>query len=893
MKIRQKIFGPFIGKNKTTNTSSNNTEGEATFKTQLKEVIRQQKDKFKEKKKSTIILYVLCFLLLLYFIGLCTSVIRVFSNLNMNASFFKHGTGAATTSPYHITWLPWEAFLCVFDFKYSLFVILFVLVAIAYLFYWYIKNHIAMGEYTVEERSGAKFKKQLQDATLGSAREMNEEEIAKNFLVLTPKELKENNPNTLIFGRRYQTGNYILEKPVGSLEVPNRNCFVVGDAGSWKTSNFIITNMKQIARRGDNVVCTDSSGEVLAFTYLDFAKQEYDIYVINTTDTDYSDTMNFIGSVGNDMDLAKTVTETLTEATKKPTDRVDVFFEKGMKTLLPAIIVIVNTELRDYSSIEGIINFLIRHDTTEKLEEVFEQYKKKQPEAYKQFRLFKTSPVADNFISNLSQRLDLFVSTGISRICSKDGFDIIKQLGTSERKTVVYLITDKTYAFIGALYLNIFSKILVSHAKKNCPGRVLPHKLFFVFEEFLTMGYVPNMGTFLSENRKFGFVYYLICQAIPQFYRIYDEKEAKEIMSNCTYKFFYGTGDIDTAELFEKYSGPTTVRTAMTAYTNQVIKNKDQAREGVQQRYLFDYYELITLEPEHFILYKTHQHPLKLEKPFYKTLPCNIDNETVEVHYTDYIPHDKREKTEEDTVQSESVVEQSGIKETSELNASPNPDNTSDELKHETKEPESKTDIIIINAEPLANVAQSFSDKQNRTANNKQKKKPLQKQNKRQKAHAAMETQAYGNLIEKLEEFPERRPFENENEVCKVNDVSVFINKRNRKGEPIRAYKVIFKIDITTTQIGGEVPPNCYCTFTTRFNIDTLRDTMKLSQEGKTLIGFRRTRVDNDKNKIQDHYFESDEKEHFIFVPKSDITISPLFRNIPGYSNTFSQNIKL
>ena len=66
-------------------------------------------------------------------------------------------------------------------------------------------------------------------------------------------------------------------------------------------------------------------------------------------------------------------------------------------------------------------------------------------------------------------------------------------------------------------------------------------------------------------------------------------------------------------------------------------------------------------------------------------------------------------------------------------------------------------------------------------------------------------------------------------------------------------------------------------------------------REGMTIDQIRLLFADEDtiNTKIIRYLIESDEKEHFIFVPKSDITISPLFRNIPGYSNTFSQNIKL
>ena len=836
MNIRSHILGPLGNKKPSAAKKEINQANQLPFKKQLKEYIRQRKAKLKQNKVKTIILYALLLLAALYVVGVLTSFVQAITHLNLSRDIFHRETAANVGVQYHFTVIPWEAIPKAFILPYSFIVYLIGGLLGLYGFYWWIRNHVTMGDYTVEERAGATYKKQLQDATMGSAREMNEVEVEDNFLILRPEQLRKKNPHTLIFGTLPGTGQYILEKPVGRFDVPNRNCFVVGDAGSWKTSNFIVTNMKQLAKRGDNCVCTDSSGEVFALTYQDFIDNEYEVFVINTTDTEHSDTMNFIGAVRNDLDLAKTVTQTLVESTHKPTDKVDVFFEDGMKTLLPAIIIIVNTELKRYSSIRGIIDFLIRYDTSEKMHEIFLTYKDSQPEAYKQFCLYMMSPVKENFISNLAQRLDIFVSTGISHICSKDGFDIVDRLGT-EKKTVIFIITDKTYAFIGALFLNIISKVLVDHAKKNCERRILPHKLFFFFEEFLTMGYVPNMGTFLSENRKFGFVYYLICQAIPQFYLRYDEREAKEIMSNCMFKFFYGTGDTDTAKLFEEYCGLTTVRTAMTAFSDPILKYKDQAREGVQQRSLYTCDELLTLDLEYFILLVTHQHPLKLKKPFYKTIPgSEPPKDFEEMHFSNYTPHDKQETNDKADVQFESTQQEThpSLRQKPEL---PDSGNTTQPQTDSYAAVSTRT--AIPPATPPVSYPENVpgSDKEiNTTVTPKEEEKPKKPAKRgRPSNRTRMEEQAVVNLISQYEELPKNRPCINEEDVCEsgIGNYLVFKTKRDRNDKNIRANKVVFDIDTTKIKVGGKTPPNEYCTYNTRYNIEELRDKMQVSMEGR------------------------------------------------------------
>ncbi len=815
------------------------------FKEQFKQFTSELKEKFKARKRSTIIITIALCVFALYLAGVISSIIHSLSTFSLTNS-------ADGTAKYKATFSFFGAIAALFDIKYSIWGILIILLIAAAILFWYIRNHVTMGDFQVEERSGARYKKQIQDATMGSAREMTQEEIKKHFLIVDEATFKNNNPNTILYGK-LNTGEYVMEKPVGPYDVPNVNSIIIGDAGSRKTSNYIIPTLMQLCKAGQNVLCTDSSGEVFALTYPMFVKAGYDIKVFNTVDTEHSDSWNFIGSVGSDLDLAKTVTQTLCESTQLPDERPDPYFTRGMNTLLPAIILLVNTTLVNYASIEGILRFFIEYDTVEKITKLFDSVKTAQPEAYMQYRLFLTSPVKENFVSNLAQRLDLFVSKGISKICSRNGIDIVKDFGSAEKKTVIYVITDKTYAFVSALFLNSAVRQLKAHARDNCVKRVLPRKVYFVFEEFLTMGYVPNMGTNLSENRKFGMIFLLICQALPQFYRVYDELEAKEIMSNCAYKLFYGTGDTDTAELFEKFCGPATVRTMMKSTSSPLIKQTDQEREGVQQRMLYDYNELMTsLDVTEYLLFPVHSHPIKLKKPYYKDLPGGIELYDSETHYSTYIPHE--ENNEEIHAQK------------TEPPKSPVPE--------PVKEPDAEKPKPIVpdNKKPLQN------------------SKPAKKENssKRKEKDKGM----VGNLIDAFDNSPINRPCINADDVCpdpvRANG-HLFKTELDRDKKQIRAYKVRFNIPYDVI-INGEIPPNEYKKYNNKYPIATLRDTCRLEKQGYILVGWRRKR--DDKKGTTDYLYEDELKSVkpvSVSVPQGDIVIEPIFRKLPGAEQSAEQ----
>ena len=117
------------------------------FKDQCKQFINELKQKFRSKKKSTIIITILLCVFALYLAGVIASIIRSISTFSITTTTTTESTG----TKYKATFDFLGAIAALFDIKYSIWGILIILIIAAAITYWYIRNHVTMGDYQVEE----------------------------------------------------------------------------------------------------------------------------------------------------------------------------------------------------------------------------------------------------------------------------------------------------------------------------------------------------------------------------------------------------------------------------------------------------------------------------------------------------------------------------------------------------------------------------------------------------------------------------------------------------------------------------------------------------------------------------------------------------------------------
>ena len=810
------------------------------FKDQLNKFIDEIKLKWKKRSTATKVIASALGVLFLYLIGVITTIVR----------FFGTATDTGITNAEKISLNPFVALFSLLDIRYSIWGILIGLFIVAAALYWYIRNTITLGTASVEERGGATFKRQVQDATCGSSREMTEEEITKNFCVVSESEMKHNNPNTIIYGKLPKTGDYLCGKKVRPNEAPNINSFVCGPAESRKSTNFAIPLCMQICRAGMNAVINDPSTEICKKTYRMFIDNGYEIKILNTIHPKHSNGWNFIGCVGSDIALSKVFAQTILESTQKKASAMgEQYWTDGMLNLFAALMLYVNLD-EEHNNIKALFNLVVDLSLDE-VEKLFSSLDKKTA-AYREFLIYKKCPVQANIMHNLAIRLDIFIDDEISDICSINDINIVEDLG-SDKKCVIYIMTsadDLTYAFISSLFFNASVKQLSAHARDNCSNMILPHKCHYVMDEVCLTGHIPELPNKLSADRKYGLVFHLFIQSYSQFLARYEELEAEEIMSNCKYKLCFACGDPRTAELFEKYAGPTTARTSMTSTGSPILRTTDQAREGEQQRMLWDYSELMRMDITEYVLFITNMYPIKLLKPYYMWLP---DAEQMEdFNISTYFPH-------------------------KDISVS---DFTDSKTNSETIETENEKTVfteIHVNSENKGS-GKEVKEKQENSNKSAGQKKTLGKAAEVRVIEMIESTENTEPPLYKQEEgFYRDRPCENDDEVLRdVRDNNVYFKDRDK----MRAYKLAYDIP-TDVEVQGTVPQNRWMTFRSSVSLTAITNQCKLKKDGYILVGWQYVKQELiiSKKSFRKYYLESENK---MTIPQCDILLQPIFKEVWG-----------
>ena len=810
---------------------------------QIKTYIEETKLKIEKKDKAFRIKAIITLVVYLYLTGFLATVLRFFGEVS--AVGFRE-------APRPSLW-PWDCIIALFHFKYSLMAILLTLLVAVVILIWWIRNHIGLGAYELEDRGGAKFKKQSMDATLGSARKMTAEEMMENFTVVNKEDFSSNNnPGTILFGKDVDTGDYVCEKKFGKDERPIRTSFTTGAAGSFKSSNFIIPMIMQLSRLGDNIIVNDPSGEINGATHKLLEKRGYDIKIFNTNNPNVSDGWNFIGAVGVNSLLSKKFARMIIDSFAGKGEG-DSFWSEGMYVLLSALILFVNT-----TSVKTIeqIRYILNNIDVDEYPTLFEHLPDDHP-AKMELNTFMTSPVKRNVQNNTALRLSVFNAAPISKICSTDGINIINDLADPNKKTAIFIMAsdvESTFSFIPSLFMTACIVQLPEYAKVNFAEKTLQKPVHFIMDEFSNTGRIDEMPKYLSSTRKYNLVFHLIVQNLPQLYEIYNENEVSSMVGNSQYILIFGTRETITGEYFEKFCGKTTARSSMTQSTSVVTKTTDNFREGEQQRNLYFLDELLTMDSSRFILLKGGQHPLELKKVFWKDLfdyqyTESFDINNYEPEISGYKPAEHLKVSKKSTYSAENSSYQ---EEQSEQNDSYRQDN--EKKKTPGKRKKDKRNKAISNSQ-----AMSLYDK---------------------------EYNSYYYL---------ERPPVNVDEVYKKVDKNtntetiVFKDNPNRNGEPRRAILLKFNIDGTTCTINGRVPDNRYEGVRTKLNLDEVETSCQLSKENSVLVGWKITYTSHDGKKIvkvrrkipnTGKYVDENgvlSANYYFTLPESDCEISPIF----------------
>lgn len=430
---------------------------------------------------------------------------------------------------------------------------------------------------------------------------------------------KKTNPdyyNGIVLGML--NGNVLLQ-PFDST-IANRNVFVAGGPGSFKTQSFVITNI--LHEQKCSILCTDPKGEVYESTCEIKRRQGYDVYVVNFKDMRYSCHYNPFDYVRRDNDAAK-VANTIV-ASKNDTRNKDIWYNSQVSLLKALILLAIYEFPVEKRNVGGVLEFLQDHNPEEdesglgEIDEFFLDLDSRHParRAYDLGFGKSKDKTRSSIVISLLTTLGDFVDNEVEAFTSNSDF-LLSELG--ERKIIVYVLIDIMDSTWEGL-VNLFFQQCFQELYKlgNANKSKLPNPLLILLDELPSLGKFENLEEFLATCRGYGIACCPMVQHITQLYAKYSKDKAESMVGNCCVKLCMGGVNDTTAKYFSELIGKSTVR--IDTGSNSVSKGKNNSSSSKSDSYtyagrsLMNPDEISTMENDTSLCVITGKHPIKLKK---------------------------------------------------------------------------------------------------------------------------------------------------------------------------------------------------------------------------------------------------------------------------------------
>ena len=159
-----------------------------------------------------------------------------------------------------------------------------------------------------------------------------------------------------------------------------------------------------------------------------------------------------------------------------------------------------------------------------------------------------------SYLSTIFDKLSMFSDMSICSLTSANEIDFAE---ISTKPTALFLqIPDEkeTRHTLAAMVILQAYKALVAKAN-TYPDLSLPRSVYFLLDEFGNLPQVHKLEQMITVGRSRKIWLALVVQSYAQLAKVYDEKSADIIKSNCNIQIFIGTTDQKTIEEFSKKCG--------------------------------------------------------------------------------------------------------------------------------------------------------------------------------------------------------------------------------------------------------------------------------------------------------------------------------------------------
>ena len=425
------------------------------------------------------------------------------------------------------------------------------------LFFAYFKMLRLTNKYKVDYENGIE---RSTNTTFGDAHFMDEKELEENFIISpTIEDTKEE-----IFGYD-QKGNVLsFIYPPG---INHNRCFC-GAPGSGKSSGIIKTDLYQCLRRGESIIVTDSKGDIYNETAAVFKYAGYLVKVINTKDFKNSNGFNVMASLDytnpNFSNEAATIATIIVKNTQDKNDPMNYWADSEIVVLQMIIMLLASQPQYINAGMNNLYDvYLFCQKSIQEWDAIFANLPTSHPARILYTNFAKASDQnKGQMVNGLTNRLKIFANTLIKEVLSNNEVDFVEPM---RRKCIYYVIipdNDETFKFIASLFFTFSFKCQSDWHDKLPSDQKKKHlTVFYELDEYKNIGGVLDLEKKMSTLRSRKIIITIILQSIGQLTAIHGEDAAKEILNDSTIKGLLSTGDIETAEYFEKLLGTFTAVT--------------------------------------------------------------------------------------------------------------------------------------------------------------------------------------------------------------------------------------------------------------------------------------------------------------------------------------------
>lgn len=507
--------------------------------------------------------------------------------------------------------------------------------------------------------------------TYGSARQMTESEIKRNFQVVKADASGvESTEGAVLFGFLNMKKKEIVAMPKSDWRKGtdyNRNIAVVGPPGSNKTRGFVMNYVIQKILSGESCIVVDTKGELYAKT-CSFAKSHsFTVKILNLIEQNHSDGWDILGEVKNNPEMATELASTIIRNTGGA--KSDPFWNDAEMNLLKAVILLKSVGQADVSNYSGnkqtmgdVYNYIATRNVTvkaggsESMESDFmflREYIPSHP-AITPFLQFMNAgdDLCKKIIHGLANRLQLFQDKQLCNVLGTQDIDL-EEAGKS--KCIYYLrFSDQTstYAFITALFFSFLSVKLVKFADSRADRR-LPVPVNLVLDEFCNIGAIPDFEIKMATFRSRMINVVLIYQNNMLFQSTYPDGLWEAILATCDTFVVLGVGnEMTTAKFVSEMTGEATTSVSSNSFTLDTGQLRTTSSAG--RRFVKNPDEVRNMDKRNALVFLRSCQVMEVVKMDYTQNPIYISNqavfeneqsvmdhvtivESVDINYEDYI----------------------------------------------------------------------------------------------------------------------------------------------------------------------------------------------------------------------------------------------------------------